>query len=149
MRYIVDIDNETVYNYLSKLESAFILHRCSRYDLQGKEILKTQEKFYIADPAMRYSVLGYSPDSVAAMLENVIYLELQRQGYEVYIDQLSDGEIDFVATRGGDKLYIQVTQEIQSEKLSSASMKDFWGWKTTTPNIYSAQMNLQAGTMQE
>jgi len=110
------IDNETVYSYLSKLESAFILHRCSRYDLQGKEILKTQEKFYVADPAMRYSVLGYSPDSVAAMLENVVYLELLRRGYEVYIGQLTDGEIDFVATRGGDKLYVQVTQEITSEK---------------------------------
>jgi predicted AAA+ superfamily ATPase len=110
------IDNETVYNYLSKLESAFILHRCSRYDLQGKEILKTQEKFYVADPAMRYSMLGYTPDSVAAMLENVVYLELLRRGYEVYIGQLADGEIDFVATRSGDKLYIQVTQEINSEK---------------------------------
>lgn len=110
------IDNETVYNYLSKLESAFILHRCSRYDLQGKEILKTQEKFYVADPAMRYSVLGYTPDSVAAVLENVVYLELLRRGYEVYIGQLADSEIDFVATRGGDKIYIQVTQEITSEK---------------------------------
>ena len=110
------IDNETVYSYLSKLESAFILHRCSRYDLQGKEILKTQEKFYVADPAMRYSVLGYPPDSVAAMLENVVYLELLRRGYEVYIGQLTDGEIDFVATRGGDKLYVQVTQEITSKK---------------------------------
>ncbi|GHU70703.1 ATPase [Clostridia bacterium] len=110
------IDNETVYNYLSQLESAFILHRCSRYDLQGKEILKTQEKFYVADPAMRYSVLGYTPDSVAAMLENVVYLELLRRGYEVYIGQLADGEIDFVATRGGDKLYVQVTQEIKSDK---------------------------------
>ena len=110
------IDNETVYNYLSKLESAFILSRCSRYDLQGKEILKTQEKFYVADPALRYSVLGYSPDSVAAMLENVVYLELLRRGYEVTIGQLSDGEIDFVAPRSGNKLYVQVTQQIDSEK---------------------------------
>ena len=69
------IDNETVYNYLKKLESAYILHRCSRYDVQGKEILKTQEKFYLADPALRYSVLGYSPDSAAAMLENIVYLD--------------------------------------------------------------------------
>jgi hypothetical protein len=110
------IDNETVYNYLSKLERAFILHRCSRYDLQGKEILKTQEKFYVADPALRYSVLGYTPDSVAAMLENIVYLELLRRGYEIYVGQLADGEIDFVATRGGDKLYIQVAQEITSER---------------------------------
>lgn len=62
------IDNETVYNYLSKLESAYILRHCSRFDVQGKEILKTQEKFYLADPVLRYSVLGDSPDSVAAML---------------------------------------------------------------------------------
>ena len=127
------IDNETVYNYLSKLESAFILHRCSRYDLHGKEILKTQEKFYVADPAMRYSVLGYSPDSVAAMLENVVYLELQRRGYEVYIGQLSDGEIDFVATRGGDKLYIQVTQEIKLEKTEQREYERLLGLKDNYP----------------
>lgn len=108
------IDNETVYNYLSKLESAYILHRCSRFDLQGKEILKTQEKFYLADPALRYSVLGYSPDSVAAMLENVVYLELLRRGYEVYVGKLDNTEIDFVAVKLDNKLYIQVTQEIGS-----------------------------------
>ena len=60
------IDNETVYNYLESLEKAYLLHRCSRYDLQGKELLKTQEKFYAADTALHYSVLGYNPNSVAA-----------------------------------------------------------------------------------
>lgn len=108
------IDNETVYNYLSKLESAYILHRCSRFDVQGKEILKTQEKFYLADPALRYCVLGYSSDSVAAMLENVIYLELLRRGYEVYVGKLGSTEIDFIAVKQEKKLYIQVTQEIGS-----------------------------------
>jgi predicted AAA+ superfamily ATPase len=110
------VDNETIYNYLSKLESAFILHRCSRYDLAGKKILKTQEKFYLCDPAMRYGVLGYTPDSVAAMLENVVYLELLRRRYDVHIGILPDGEIDFVATKNGNKLYIQITQRIDSEK---------------------------------
>jgi predicted AAA+ superfamily ATPase len=108
------IDNETVYSYLEKLTGAFILHRCARYDLQGKEILKTQEKFYVCDPAMRYSVVGYTPDSVAAMLENVVYLELLRRGYDVHIGQLPVGEIDFVAERQGNKLYIQITQQIDS-----------------------------------
>lgn len=108
------IDNETVYNYLSKLENAYILHRCSRFDVQGKEILKTQEKFYLADPALRYSVLGYSPDSVAAMLENIIYLELLRRGYEVYVGKLDSAEIDFIAVKQENKLYIQVAQEIGS-----------------------------------
>jgi predicted AAA+ superfamily ATPase len=109
------IDNETVMGYLSKLESAFILHRCSRYDVQGKEILKTQEKFFVCDPAMRYSVLGYTSDSVAAMLENVTYLELLRRGYDVYIGQLPNGEIDFIAIKQDRKLYIQITQQIDSE----------------------------------
>ena len=110
------IDNETVYSYLEKLEKVYLLHRCSRYDLQGKEILKTQEKFYLADTALRYSVLGYHPDSVASSLENVVYLELCRRGYEVNIGKTADGEVDFVAQRQGEKLYVQVTQEIQSEK---------------------------------
>jgi predicted AAA+ superfamily ATPase len=110
------IDNETVYNYLGKLENAFILHRCSRYDIQGKELLKTQEKFYLSDAALRYSVLGYTPDSVAAMLENIVYLELLRRGYDVSVGKLGGGEIDFVASRQENKLYIQIAQRIEREE---------------------------------
>ena len=110
------LDNETVYSYLDKLEKAYLLHRCSRYDLQGKEILKTQEKFYLADVALRNSVLGYNADSVASSLENIVYLELCRRGYTVYVGKTSDGEIDFVAVRQNEKIYVQVTQEINSEK---------------------------------
>ncbi len=110
------LDNETVYSYLEKLEKAYLLHRCSRYDLQGKELLKTQEKFYLADTALRYSVLGYNDSTVAASLENVVYLELCRRGYTVHIGKNGDGEVDFVAIRQNEKLYIQVTQKIESEK---------------------------------
>lgn len=110
------LDNETVYSYLEKLEKAYLLQRCSRYDLQGKEILKTQEKFYLADTSLRYSVLGYNDDTVASSLENVVYLELSRRGYTVHIGKTSDGEVDFVATRQNEKLYVQVTQRITSEK---------------------------------
>lgn len=110
------IDNETVYSYLEKLQKAYILHKCSRYDLQGKNILKTQEKFYLADVSLRYSVLGYTVDSVAAFLENIVYLELKRRGYDVYIGKIKDKEIDFVATKQNEKIYVQVTQEIKSEK---------------------------------
>ena len=110
------LDNETVYSYLEKLEKAYLLHRCSRYDLQGKKILKTQEKFYLADNALRYGVLGYNADSVAASLENIVYLELCRRGYTVYIGKTGDGEIDFVAARQNEKIYVQVAQEINSEK---------------------------------
>lgn len=110
------IDNETVYSYLEKLESAYILHRCSRYDIQGKELLKTQEKFYIADTSLRYSVLGYTQTSVAAMLENVVYIELCRRGYSVNIGKTHDGEIDFIAQRQSEKIYVQVTKEISSQE---------------------------------
>ena len=110
------LDNETVYSYLEKLEKAYLLHRCSRYNLQGKDILKTQEKFYLADTSLRYSVLGYHSDTVASSLENVVYLELCRRGYSVYIGKTNNGEIDFVATRQNEKLYVQVTQSIGSEK---------------------------------
>lgn len=111
------IDNETVYSYLEKLQKAYILHKCSRYDLQGKNILKTQEKFYLADVSLRYSELGYTVDSVASSLENIVYLELKRRGYNVYIGKTKDKEIDFVATKQNEKIYVQVTQEIKSEKI--------------------------------
>lgn len=109
------IDNETVYNYLEKLEKAYLVHRCSRFDLQGKELLKTQKKFYLADTSLRYSVLGYNTDSIASSLENVVYLELRRRGYDVSIGKTKNGEIDFIATRLNDKIYVQVTLEINSE----------------------------------
>ncbi|MEY8297996.1 hypothetical protein AAK943_13565 [Emergencia timonensis] len=76
---------EAVYNYLSWLEKAFVIYRCRRYDLQGKSILKTQEKFYLADSSLKYCIMGFNPKSVAAMLENIVYFELRRRGYEVYV----------------------------------------------------------------
>lgn len=84
--------------------------------MRGREILKTQEKFYLADNALRYSVLGYNADSVAASLENIVYLELCRRGYTVCVGKMKDGEIDFVAAKQNEKLYVQVTQQISSEK---------------------------------
>lgn len=110
------LDNETVYAYLEKLEKAYLLHRCPRYDLKGKEILKTQEKYYLADTSLRYSVLGYKRDTVTSSLENIVYLELRRRGYNVYIGKIGSYEIDFVAVRQNEKIYVQVTQQIDSEK---------------------------------
>ena len=127
------LDNETVYSYLEKLEKAYLLYRCSRYDLQGRKILKTQEKFYLADTSLRYSAFGYTPDSVASSLENVVYLELLRRGYTVNIGKCEDGEIDFVAGRQGEKLYIQVTQEIRSEKTEKREYERLLGIRDNYP----------------
>lgn len=107
---------ETIYEYLNKLEQAYLIQRCMRYDIKGKEILKTQEKFYLADPSLRYAVLGYRPDTIASMLENVVYLELRRKGYEVYVGKLDGKEIDFVAVKENEKLYIQICLRIETKE---------------------------------
>lgn len=106
---------ETVYNYLQWLEKAFVIYRCSRYDLQGKSVLKTQEKFYLADASLKYCIMGFDPKSIAAMLENIVYFELRRKGYEVYIGKNSDKEIDFVAVQRDERIYVQVCRKLPEE----------------------------------
>lgn len=106
---------ETIYNYIAWLEEAFIVYRCNRYDIQGKEILKTQEKYYLSDIGFKYSQFGYSPKSVASVLENIVYLELRRRGFSVYIGKLYDKEIDFVAVRHEQKLYVQVCRTLPED----------------------------------
>lgn len=103
---------ESVYNYLEYLQKAFIIYKCSRYDIQGKSILKTQEKYYLADSALKYCILGYNPKSVASMLENIVYLELIRRKYNVYIGKDGNKEIDFVGIKNNEKIYIQVCRNL-------------------------------------
>ncbi len=109
------ISIEAIYNYLDWLEKAFVIYRCKRYDLQGRNVLKTQEKFYIADQSIKYSLYGFNPTSIAAMMENIVFFELKRRGYDVYIGKNADKEIDFVATHRDEKLYIQVCREMPKE----------------------------------
>lgn len=106
---------EAVYNYLSWLEKAFVIYRCQRYDLQGKSVLKTQEKFYLADPSLKYCIMGFNTKSIASMLENVVYFELRRRGYEVYIGKNESREIDFVAVRRDERIYVQVCRQLPEE----------------------------------
>jgi hypothetical protein len=106
---------ETVYNYLEWLEKAFVIYRCQRYDMQGKSVLKTQEKFYLADPSLKYCIMGFNTKSVAAMLENIVYFELLRRGYDVYIGKNETKEIDFVAVRRDERLYIQVCRSLPED----------------------------------
>lgn len=106
---------EAIYNYLEWLEKAFVIYRCSRYDLQGKAVLKTQEKFYLADTSLKYCIMGFNPKSVAAMLENIVYFELLRKGYEVYIGKNETKEIDFVAVRRDERIYVQVCRNLPEE----------------------------------
>ena len=109
------ISVEAIYNYLEWLEKAFIIYRCKRYDLQGKSVLKTQEKFYLADQSIKYALYGFNPTSIVSMLENIVFFELKRRGYDVYIGKNLDKEIDFVAIKRDEKIYVQVCRELPKE----------------------------------
>ncbi|MBQ6609630.1 MAG: ATP-binding protein [Oscillospiraceae bacterium] len=109
------ISVETIYNYLHWLEQAFIIYPCKRYDLHGKAVLKTQEKYYLADVSLKYALYGYNGRMRAAALENIIYLELRRRGYEVYIGKLGNKEIDFIAEKRGERIYVQACVTIPED----------------------------------
>ncbi|MDR1186186.1 MAG: DUF4143 domain-containing protein [Bifidobacteriaceae bacterium] len=102
------VDPETVYSYLRLLEEAYLIGRAPRFDLRGKEILKTQEKYYAVDHSLIHAVLGFSTSRIQGMLENIVWAELRRRGYEVMIGKVGANEIDFVARQGTDSLYVQV-----------------------------------------
>ena len=103
---------ESIYNYLRWLEQAFIIFPCERYDLQGKNILKTQEKYYLSDVSFKYALFGYNRKMLDGVMENIVYLELRRRGYEVYVGKNDTKEIDFIAIRKSEKIYVQVCVRI-------------------------------------
>lgn len=109
-------DINTIYNYLHAFEAAFIMYRVSRYDIKGKEILKTQEKFYASDVSLVYATMGYRDRMISGILENIVFLELKRRGYQVYIGKLDNKEIDFLAEKPGEKVYIQVAYKLESNQ---------------------------------
>ncbi len=106
---------EAIYNYLKWLAEAFIIYPCQRYDLQGKAVLKTQEKYYLSDISFRYSQMGFDRKMLSAMFENVVFLEMKRRGYDVYIGKNSAKEIDFVGVRRDERVYVQVCVELPTQ----------------------------------
>ena len=103
---------ESIYNYLRWLEQAFVIYPCHRYDIQGKNLLKTQEKYYLADVTLKYCLFGYNRKMLDGVLENIVFLEMKRRGYQMYIGKLGDKEIDFVGERRGEKVYVQVCVQL-------------------------------------
>ncbi len=110
------IDINTVYNYLNALEGAYILYRVPRYDIKGKEILKTQEKFYVSDISLIYATMGNRDRMISGFLENIVFLELKRRGYQLYVGKLENSEIDFVAEKQGNKVYVQVAYLLENNQ---------------------------------
>ena len=112
------LSHETVYNYLKALENAFIIHKVQRFDIKGKRLLETQEKYFLDDLGLRHAVMGYRDNDIAGVLENVVYLELLRRGYTVNIGKQDSAEVDFIATRQDEKIYIQVCYVLANDKVT-------------------------------
>ncbi|KDR94634.1 hypothetical protein SAMN02745945_02630 [Peptoclostridium litorale DSM 5388] len=115
--------SDTIDNYLKMLENAFIIYKANRYDLKGKMFLKTLEKYYIVDMGLRNRLTGLRNTDYGHVLENIVYLELLRRGYEVSIGKVGSLEIDFVATKSNEKIYYQVSATIIDEKTRERELR--------------------------
>lgn len=105
----VKLSVETLQNYASYLQQTFLVHKAHRYDIKGKRILEISEKYYANDLGVRNSIVGYSPNDIAVLLENIVYIELKNRGFNVYVGKMVDKEIDFIAVKTDEKYYIQVS----------------------------------------
>jgi len=111
-------DPETIINYMKYLEDGFIIRRAQRYDVKGKRLLETNDKYYLADHSLQYVVRDFRADKIQGILENIVYMELVRRGYNVYVGKLDTREIDFVAEKtNGQKIYVQVCLEFSTEEV--------------------------------
>ena len=120
---VKNIAGKTVEKYIAMLRSAFIVSSVGRYDVKGKQLLKTLGKNYIVDIGFRNMLLGYRDVDRGHILENIVYLELIRRDYNVYIGKVGETEIDFVAEKPNEKLYIQVTESIQSTETRERELR--------------------------
>lgn len=134
------LSRDTVQSYLRALEQAFLIHRVPRFDLKGKRILETQEKYYLSDLGLRHSVIGYRDNDIAGVLENIVYLELVRRGYSVAIGKQGVAEVDFVADKGDQRLYIQVCYVLTPENTE----REFKPLETISDNYEKLVLSMDA-----
>lgn len=119
------IAGKTVSKYIAMLKSAYIFYSVGRYNIKGKELLKTIEKNYIIDLGFRNMLLGYRDTDCGHILENVVFLELLRREYRIYIGKIDDMEIDFIAEKANEKIYIQVSESLISPDVRERELRPF------------------------
>ncbi len=136
---------ETIYNYIKWLSEAFIIYPCKRYDLQGKAVLKTQEKYYLSDISIKYSQLGFDIKMISAVLENIVFLEMKRRGYEVHIGKDKSKEIDFIGIRKNQKIYIQVCERLPEN--SERETENLLAINDNYPKFVVCRDNLATGNI--
>lgn len=136
------VDVETVYNYIELLKEVFVVYEVKRYDVRGKALLKTQEKYYLGDVGLLYALNGRKDSYKNGVLENLVYLELIAKGYEVHIGKNEAKEIDFVAEKKGRKMYLQVAVEATSKE---ACEREFGAFEGIIDNYPKYVLTLEDG----
>lgn len=138
----------TIGNILEMLENAFIIYKANRYDVKGKEVLKSLEKYYVTDTGLKNTIVGYNLENYGHSIENVVFLELLRRGYKVYVGKCDNKEIDFVAIKKEETRYFQVTESLSDAKTQEREVAPFYSTndfyeKTiiTTDKTYATNVN--------
>lgn len=139
------ISVHTVESYIELLLECFVFYRCSRYDVKGKQYLKTGDKYYVVDPGLRYTLLGRKQGDKGHVLENVVYLELLRRGYEVYVGKVDELEIDFVAINSKGIEYYQVAETTRDENTLTRELKPLQNVRDNFPK-YILTMDVDPDT---
>ena len=129
------IDTKTVEKYLEALTESYIIYQAKRYNIKGKQYLKTLEKYYVVDIGLRYMLLGSRQMDAGHILENVVYLELLRRGYDVYVGKIDSFEVDFVAQNSKGILYYQVALSVRDEKTLERELRPLMAIRDHYPKM--------------
>lgn len=120
---------QTISNYVKALEKAFVLEKVSRYDIKGKELLTSIDKYYVADHSLMYVRKGFSFEYIGQVIENIVYNDLKRRGYKVYVGKFGEKEVDFIAEKPNNKIYIQVSYTLSSDETLKRELDPLQGIK--------------------